>query len=133
MCDIRGEPSEVRRTNLQVVDVSSLLNSASPDEVYRATDMIFFRRPLNDQERQAVKLAIAGFFQEVTSPEWKYGGQYRRMEGPEWSEDNDIMVLTWERSASEGHDMLRLQQLLRNIDSNIAPIRSYNGISLIMT
>jgi hypothetical protein len=131
VCDIRGEPSEIRQTNLQIVDVSSLLNSAPPDEVYRATDMVFFKRSLNAQEQQAVRLAIAGFFQEVTSPEWKYGGQYRRMEGPEWNKENDTVSWTWERSDSEGHDMLRLQQVLRGIDSTIAPIRSYNGLSLL--
>ncbi len=129
VCEVAGKLHEVQQANLQVVSVTSLLDAMPP--IYCSTEMLFFRRPLNAEEQQAVRVAIAGFFQEATSPEWKYGGQYRRMEDQGWNEAHDIITWTWEHSESEGHDMIRLLQVLRNIDSNIAPIRSYNGFSLL--
>lgn len=129
VCEIAGRLGEVQQANLQQVSVGDILNAMPP--IYRSTEMLFFRRSLTSQERQAVEIAIARFFQEVTSPEWMYGGQYRHMEHPEWNEAHDIITWTWEKSESEGHDMILLLQQLRNISSNIASIRSYNGISLL--
>ena len=130
VCEIQGQPSEIRHANLQIIDVCHLLNNTPPDEVYSAINMIFFQRPLDAQEQQTVRLAIEGFFQEVSSPGWKYGGNYRRMEALEWNKQNDIVSWIWERSDSEGHDMIKFQQVLHRIDSTIAPIRSYNGIAI---
>jgi hypothetical protein len=89
--------------------------------------MLFFRRALNAQEQKAVEGMIVAFFREATSPEWNYGGQYRWMENPEWNEAHDMITWTWWKSDTEGHDLLRLCQVLREVDTHIAPIRSCNG------
>jgi len=127
VCEVVAKPHELQQANLRVVSVSSLLDDMPPDELYRATNMLFFRRALNAQEQKAVEGMIVAFFQEATSPEWKYGGQYRWMENPEWNEAHDMITWTWWKSDTEGHDLLRLSQVLREVDTHIAPIRSYNG------
>jgi hypothetical protein len=49
VCEIAGKLHEVQQANLQVVSVSSLLDAMPP--IYRSTQMLFFRRPLNAEEQ----------------------------------------------------------------------------------
>ena len=124
------EPDEtVRNAGLSIVTASEMLDQHPIDEMYDAVEMLAFARTLTNEERTAVEDAVSVFFKEVSANPASYGGNYSSVSSFDWDNKQRTVKWTWLRNDEFGRHALMFLNLLRDINGNIAPLSSWNGLA----
>lgn len=129
-CKLESDEESVWSLGLEIVNVSQLLDEAPDNEVYDAVEMLAFTRPLTDRERLAVEEQILALFDEFSGNRWKSGDRYFSISTFEWDQGNRKIHWTWRRSDQVGPRSQMFVELLRNLNLTIAPLSSWNGLSV---
>lgn len=130
VCLIEGPEEIVRHAGLSIVTASQMLDEHPTDEMYDAVEMLAFARKLTNEERNAVEVAVSGFFRDASANGAKYGGNYSSMSSFDWDNKQRRVKWSWLRNDQFGRHALIFLDLLRELDGNTAPLSSWNGLAL---
>lgn len=128
ICRVDTDDKTFRYFDLKEVKASELLDRYPANEVYKAVEMVAFTRSLDQNEQELVEKSISGFFREMKENP-TYGGEYRSIEGFRWEDENTRVIWRWERCAEEGKHTVYLVETLKEIDTKITFIKSWNGLA----
>jgi hypothetical protein len=129
-CKIESDEESVRSVGLEIVNVSQLLDEVPENEVYDAVEMLAFTRPLTDVERLAVEEQILAFFREFSGNSVNSGDRYFSISPFGWDQAHRKIHWTWRRTDQFAHRCMMFMELLRNLDRTIAPLSSWNAMSV---
>jgi hypothetical protein len=113
--------------SLQEITATELLDTYPANKIYRSPTLLVFVGFLTDTNKKAVEKSILSFFKEmIDHPE--NGGNFQSISDFCWSEDSTKVIWFWEKCNEEGVYRHKFIKMLRQINSNIAPLKSWNGL-----
>lgn len=128
VCMVEADERTVQSLGLKTVSPSELLDEYPSDDTYDALEILAFTRVLNVAERKLVETRIAAFFKEMNAHPSSYGGNYTSISPFEWDQFQNRVRWTWKRNDQFGSHSFLFLDLLRDLDQNVAPLRSWNGM-----
>lgn len=130
-CRFRGNRAELPLIQLREASLESLQIEFDELQVREFAEMMFFRDPVPDQERLACHAKVQEFFNSAVNRPQEYGGEYSWISPFEWKTGGTALLWRWRRSNGPGRHFPRLLRTLAAISSEVAPIRSWNGLARI--
>lgn len=128
VCLVEADEGTVQSLGFKTVSPTELLDEYPSDETYEALEILAFTRVLNLGERKLVETMISAFFKEMNAHPSSYGGNYTSISPFEWDQFQNRVRWTWKRNDQFGSHSLLFLDLLRDLDQNVSPLRSWNGM-----
>jgi hypothetical protein len=129
VCSVQADEQTVQALGLEMVSASELLDKFPEEETYDALEILTFVRLPTSAEQKSVEAKITNFFNEVSANPSTYGGRYSSISPFEWDQSHNRVRWTWVRNDQFGRHALLFSELLREINQNIVPLRSWNGLT----
>ena len=129
ICGTSSDINSIRRVRVETVDVSELLDRQPPDEVYDATEMLFFDASLDVRQKESVERAILSIKHRCIGGHGNYARDDANIKY-EWSNRDAVLTWQWTRSDAEGRWMMCVKRGILDINGSISIIRSWNGLIL---
>lgn len=133
VCEIEADERTVQSLGIRIITASELLDKYPENETYDALEMLAFTRAPTAVERKSIEDRIAAFFKEMNAYPSLYGGNYSSISSFEWDQLHNRVRWTWKRNDQFGAHVFRFLDVLREIDRNVIPLKSWNGLSVHIT
>ena len=130
ICFVEADDKTAVQYDLRQVEASDLLDLYSEDKVYWAVERLTFWEVANVERQRRVEEKILNFFEVVSASPDTYGGDYVSLGEFFWEMEPSTVTWKWKRSDREGKHIFTFLELLSDIDREVLPIRSWNGIDV---
>lgn len=131
VCLIKTEIADGEKSSLIVpVSRAELMEEHSERDVYETFEMLSFVSPVIESNKAQIEQEIYRFLAMVHEHPTRYGGSYGRLFDLRWDDKAHRVSWIWQRNDEPGRHQQLFLDVLRKIDTEIAPLQSWNGLTL---